>query len=233
MKDGSLKYIIIIIIALVTIGVLSFYIMDTEKQLQEAEKSTNTKIVKEKKDKIVKNYLFTRKISLREGENVYNINLKYYGETLTNNKKVISTEVYYNDIIKGEYLYIAPIDSKLDYKEIINNYEKKEIDKKSELYLINNYLVLSLFRYEDNINNTLVIFDKEGEKLDEFNHKYIKECTASSINERNLKDVVYQADEFVYFEKNDKEINDYTLSIGADGFIKNKVGSYSYEEQCK
>lgn len=230
MKDGSLKYIVIIIISFITIIVLSFYIMDFEKQMKSEEKSTN--VIKEKKDKVTKEYLFTRKLSIREDEKEYTINLKYYGELLNNKQKVISTEIYFDEIIKGEYIYVAPIESELDYKEIINTYEKKQIDKKNELYLINNYLILSLFRYEDNINNTLIMFDKEGTKIDEYNHKYIKNCSIE-LNEQKIEDVIFDNEQFYFFEKKDKEIENYSLIINDEGFIKNKIGQYSYEEYCK
>ena len=231
MKNGTLKYLIIIIISIVIIGMLSIYIINSEKKLDNTNKFTAR--VKEEKSNINKEYLFTRKMSINEGENNYNINLKFYGETLSDKKKVISTEVYFEELIVGEYLYVDPVDNENDYSKIIETLEKKEIDKKIELYLIEDYLVLNVFRYGEVYNNILIMYDKNGLKIDEFNHKNISICKTDLINEYNIFNITYQNNLLFYFEHDKNELILYSLKPTINGFLKNKVDSYNYEEYCK
>ena len=144
MKNGMFKYIIALIISIIIIIFLTLYIVNSEKKVETTENKTDVakqRIIKEEKE-----YILTRTLSINTNEKEYNFNLKFYGETLKDKNKIISVEVYLDEIILGEYIYIDPISSEEDYKNIIKDVEKDESNL-TELYLMNNYLILNSRRF--------------------------------------------------------------------------------------
>lgn len=102
MKNGMFKYIIALIISIIIIIFLTLYIVNSEKKVETTENKTDVakqRIIKEEKE-----YILTRTLSINTNEKEYNFNLKFYGETLKDKNKIISVEVYLDEIILGEYI---------------------------------------------------------------------------------------------------------------------------------
>lgn len=232
MKNGMFKYIIALIISIIIIIFLTLYIVNSEKKVETTENKTDVakqRIIKEEKE-----YILTRTLSINTNEKEYNFNLKFYGETLKDKNKIISVEVYLNEIILGEYIYIDPISSEEDYKNIIKDVEKDESNL-TELYLMNNYLILNIRRFGNNYNNNLIMYNLDGIKIDEFSNKFISECKIDNINDHNIFYPTYLDNNIYYFELSSDgiELIENKIIISEDGFESIKIGTFNYNEYCK
>lgn len=232
MKNGMFKYIIALIISIIIIIFLTLYIVNSEKKVEATENKTDVakqRIIKEEKE-----YILTRTLSINTNEKEYNFNLKFYGETLKDKNKIISVEVYLNEIILGEYIYIDPISSEEDYKNIIKDVEKDESNL-TELYLMNNYLILNIRRFGNNYNNNLIMYNLDGIKIDEFSNKFISECKIDNINDHNIFYPTYLDNNIYYFELSSDgiELIENKIIISEDGFESIKIGTFNYNEYCK
>ena len=232
MKNGMIKYIVALIISVIIIVFLSLYIVNSEKKLKNNEIKTD--VVKERINKDEKEYILTRTLSINTNEKEYNFNLKFYGETLKDKKKIISVEVYLDEIILGEYIYIDPISSELDYKNVIKDIEKNE-SKLAELYLIDNYLVLNIRRFGETYNDNLIMYNLDGIKVDEFMHKKVNECKIDNINGYSMFNMTYQDNSIYYFEVSSDglELIQNKIIVNSNGFEKMQIGSFNYNEYCK
>lgn len=153
---NSLKYLIVIFISIIFIGILSFYIVNKENiNNKEVISKENKQIIKTND----KEFIYTKEIKLNDN----NILLKYYGEVL-NNKKNITIEVYLNNVFGGEYNYINNYDNSIEYKKILSKYNSLD----NEAYLIDNYIIVSLSKIDNNYKNTLILFNKDNIKIDEY-----------------------------------------------------------------
>ena len=207
---NSLKYLIIIFISIIFIGILSFYIAKHEDTNKEENKSTmNKQIIKSNS----KEFIYTKEIKLNDNL----IELKYYGEEL-NNKKNITIEVYLNKIFGGEYNYLNNIEEDLEYKKILDKYNSLD----NEAYIIDNYIVVNLSRISDKYLRTLILFNKEYEKIDEYNIKNIN----------GYENIYVYSDDLYIYEDNFGIINKYKIGILNDSFNKELIleGSVSNEE---
>ncbi len=207
---NSLKYLIIIFISIIFIGILSFYIAKHEDTNKEENKSTmNKQIIKSNS----KEFIYTKEIKLNDNL----IELKYYGEEL-NNKKNITIEVYLNKIFGGEYNYLNNIEEDLEYKKILDKYNSLD----NEAYIIDDYIVVNLSRISDKYLRTLILFNKEYEKIDEYNIKNIN----------GYENVYVYSDDLYIYEDNSGTINKYKIGILNDSFNKELIleGSVSNEE---
>lgn len=232
MKNGMFKYIIALIISIIIIIFLTLYIVNSEKKVETTENKTDVakqRIIKEEKE-----YILTRTLSINTNEKEYNFNLKFYGETLKDKNKIISVEVYLDEIILGEYIYIDPISSEEDYKNIIKDVEKDESNL-TELYLMNNYLILNIRRFGNNYNNNLIMYNLDGIKIDEFSNKIIRECKIDNINNHNIFYPTYLDNNIYYFELSSDgiELIENKITISEDGFESIKIGTFNYNEYCK
>lgn len=232
MKNGMFKYIIALIISIIIIIFLTLYIVNSEKKVETTENKTDVakqRIIKEEKE-----YILTRTLSINTNEKEYNFNLKFYGETLKDKNKIISVEVYLDEIILGEYIYIDPISSEEDYKNIIKDVEKDESNL-TELYLMNNYLILNIRRFGNNYNNNLIMYNLDGIKIDEFSNKFISECKIDNINDHNIFYPTYLDNNIYYFELSSDgiELIENKITISEDGFESIKIGTFNYNEYCK
>ena len=232
MKNGMFKYIIALIISIIIIIFLTLYIVNSEKKVETTENKTDVakqRIIKEEKE-----YILTRTLSINTNEKEYNFNLKFYGETLKDKNKIISVEVYLDEIILGEYIYIDPISSEEDYKNIIKDVEKDESNL-TELYLMNNYLILNIRRFGNNYNNNLIMYNLDGIKIDEFSNKIISECKIDNINDHNIFYPTYLDNNIYYFELSSDgiELIENKITISEDGFESIKIGTFNYNEYCK
>ena len=232
MKNGMFKYIIALIISIIIIIFLTLYIVNSEKKVETTENKTDVakqRIIKEEKE-----YILTRTLSINTNEKEYNFNLKFYGETLKDKNKIISVEVYLDEIILGEYIYIDPISSEEDYKNIIKDVEKDESNL-TELYLMNNYLILNIRRFGNNYNNNLIMYNLDGIKIDEFSNKVISECKINNINNHNIFYPTYLDNNIYYFELSSDgiELIENKIIISEDGFESIKIGTFNYNEYCK
>ena len=232
MKNGMFKYIIALIISIIIIIFLTLYIVNSEKKVETTENKTDVakqRIIKEEKE-----YILTRTLSINTNEKEYNFNLKFYGETLKDKNKIISVEVYLDEIILGEYIYIDPISSEEDYKNIIKDVEKDESNL-TELYLMNNYLILNIRRFGNNYNNNLIMYNLDGIKIDEFSNKIISECKIDNINDHNVFYPTYLDNNIYYFEVSSDgiELIENKIIISEDGFESIKIGTFNYNEYCK
>lgn len=232
MKNGMFKYIIALIISIIIIIFLTLYIVNSEKKVETTENKTvvaKQRIIKEEKE-----YILTRTLSINTNEKEYNFNLKFYGETLKDKNKIISVEVYLDEIILGEYIYIDPISSEEDYKNIIKDVEKDESNL-TELYLMNNYLILNIRRFGNNYNNNLIMYNLDGIKIDEFSNKIISECKIDNINNHNIFYPTYLDNNIYYFELSSDgiELIENKITISEDGFESIKIGTFNYNEYCK
>ena len=160
--------------------------------------------------------------------------MKFYGETLKDKNKIISVEVYLDEIILGEYIYIDPISSEEDYKNIIKDVEKDESNL-TELYLMNNYLILNIRRFGNNYNSNLIMYNLDGIKIDEFSNKIISECKINNINNHNIFYPTYLDNNIYYFELSSDgiELIENKIIISEDGFESIKIGTFNYNEYCK
>lgn len=207
---NSLKYLIIIFISIIFIGILSFYIAKHEDTNKEENKSTmNKQIIKSNS----KEFIYTKEIKLNDNL----IELKYYGEEL-NNKKNITIEVYLNKTFGGEYNYLNNIEEDLEYKKILDKYNSLD----NEAYIIDDYIVVNLSRISDKYLRTLILFNKEYEKIDEYNIKNIN----------GYENVYVYSDDLYIYEDNSGTINKYKIGILNDSFNKELIleGSVSNEE---
>lgn len=207
---NSLKYLIIIFISIIFIGILSFYIAKHEDTNKEENKSTmNKQIIKSNS----KEFIYTKEIKLNDNL----IELKYYGEEL-NNKKNITIEVYLNKIFGGEYNYLNNIEEDLEYKKILDKYNSLD----NEAYIIDDYIVVNLSRISDKYLRTLILFNKEYEKIDEYNIKNIN----------GYENIYVYSDDLYIYEDNFGIINKYKIGILNDSFNKELIleGSVSNEE---
>ena len=153
---NSLKYLIVIFISIIFIGILSFYIVNKENiNNKEVISKENKQIIKTND----KEFIYTKEIKLNDN----NILLKYYGEVL-NNKKNITIEVYLNNVFGGEYNYINNYDNSIEYKKILSKYNSLD----NEAYLIDNYIIVSLSKVDNTYKNTLILFNKDNIKIDEY-----------------------------------------------------------------
>lgn len=232
MKNGMFKYIIALIISIIIIIFLTLYIVNSEKKVETTENKTDVakqRIIKEEKE-----YILTRTLSINTNEKEYNFNLKFYGETLKDKNKIISVEVYLDEIILGEYIYIDPISSEEDYKNIIKDVEKDESNL-TELYLMNNYLILNSRRFGNNYNSNLIMYNLDGIKIDEFSNKIISECKIDNINDHNIFYPTYLDNNIYYFELSSDgiELIENKITISEDGFESIKIGTFNYNEYCK
>lgn len=207
---NSLKYLIIIFISIIFIGILSFYIAKHEDTNKEENKSTmNKQIIKSNS----KEFIYTKEIKLNDNL----IELKYYGEEL-NNKKNITIEVYLNKTFGGEYNYLNNIEEDLEYKKILDKYNSLD----NEAYIIDDYIVVNLSRISDKYLRTLILFNKEYEKIDEYNIKNIN----------GYENIYVYSDDLYIYEDNFGIINKYKIGILNDSFNKELIleGSVSNEE---
>ncbi len=196
---NSLKYLIVIFISIIFIGILSFYVANSDKKDNKENKSTeNKQIIKINS----KEFIYTKEIKLNDNL----IELKYYGEEI-NKKKNITVEVYLNKVFGGEYNYLNNIDDDIDYKKLLSKYNALD----NEAYIINNYIVVNLSRVSDKYLRTLILFNKDNEKVDEYNVKNI-------IGYDN--DIFEYNDGLFIYEINNSVINKYKLNIIDDSFNK-------------
>lgn len=196
---NSLKYLIVIFISIIFIGILSFYVANSDKKDNKENKSTeNKQIIKINS----KEFIYTKEIKLNDNL----IELKYYGEEI-NKKKNITVEVYLNKVFGGEYNYLNNIDDDIDYKKLLSKYNTLD----NEAYIINNNIVVNLSRVSDKYLRTLILFDKDNEKVDEYNVKNI-------IGYDN--DIFEYNDGLFIYEINNNVINKYKLNIIDDSFNK-------------
>lgn len=232
MKNGIIKYIVALVISIVIIIFLALYIVNSEKKIEATE--TKTDVVKERIKKEEKEYILTRSLSINTAENEYNFNLKFYGETLKDKSKIISVEIYLDEIILGEYIYIDPINSEEEYKSIIKDVEKDQ-NKLTELYLIDNHLVLNIKRFGNNYNSNLIMYDLAGLKIDEFTNKVISECKIDNINNHSIFYPTNIDNNIYYFELSSDglELIENKIIITENGFESEKIGSFNYNEYCK
>ena len=232
MKNGIIKYIVALVISIVIIIFLALYIVNSEKKFEAME--TKTDVVKERIKKEEKEYILTRSLSINTAETEYNFNLKFYGETLKDKSKIISVEIYLDEIILGEYIYIDPINSEEEYKSIIKDVEKDQ-SKLTELYLIDNHLVLNIKRFGNNYNSNLIMYDLAGLKIDEFTNKVISECKIDNINNHSIFYPTNIDNNIYYFEVSSDglELIENKIIISENGFESEKIGSFNYNEYCK
>ena len=196
---NSLKYLIVIFISIIFIGILSFYVANSDKKDNKENKSTeNKQIIKINS----KEFIYTKEIKLNDNL----IELKYYGEEI-NKKKNITVEVYLNKVFGGEYNYLNNIDDDIDYKKLLSKYNTLD----NEAYIIDNYIVVNLSRVSDKYLRTLILFNKDNEKVDEYNVKNIIGY------DNNIFE--YNNGLFIY-EINNNVINKYKLNIIDDSFNK-------------
>lgn len=196
---NSLKYLIVIFISIIFIGILSFYVANSDKKDNKENKSTeNKQIIKINS----KEFIYTKEIKLNDNL----IELKYYGEEI-NKKKNITVEVYLNKVFGGEYNYLNNIEDDTDYKKLLSKYNTLD----NEAYIIDNYIVVSLSRVSDKYLRTLILFNKDNEKVDEYNVKNIIGYD-NNIFEYN--------DGLFIYEINNSVINKYKLNIIDDSFNK-------------
>ncbi len=196
---NSLKYLIVIFISIIFIGILSFYVANSDKKDNKENKSTeNKQIIKINS----KEFIYTKEIKLNDNL----IELKYYGEEIKK-KKNITVEVYLNKVFGGEYNYLNNIDDDIDYKKLLSKYNTLD----NEAYIINNYIVVNLSRVSDKYLRTLILFNKDNEKVDEYNVKNI-------IGYDN--DIFEYNDGLFIYEINNNVINKYKLNIIDDSFNK-------------
>lgn len=196
---NSLKYLIVIFISIIFIGILSFYVANSDKKDNKENKSTeNKQIIKINS----KEFIYTKEIKLNDNL----IELKYYGEEI-NKKKNITVEVYLNKVFGGEYNYLNNIEDDIDYKKLLSKYNTLD----NEAYIINNNIVVNLSRVSDKYLRTLILFDKDNEKVDEYNVKNI-------IGYDN--DIFEYNDGLFIYEINNSVINKYKLNIIDDSFNK-------------
>ena len=196
---NSLKYLIVIFISIIFIGILSFYVANSDKKDNKENKSTeNKQIIKINS----KEFIYTKEIKLNDNL----IELKYYGEEIKK-KKNITVEVYLNKVFGGEYNYLNNIDDDIDYKKLLSKYNTLD----NEAYIINNNIVVNLSRVSDKYLRTLILFDKDNEKVDEYNVKNI-------IGYDN--DIFEYNDGLFIYEINNNVINKYKLNIIDDSFNK-------------
>ena len=196
---NSLKYLIVIFISIIFIGILSFYVANSDKKDKKENKSTeNKQIIKINS----KEFIYTKEIKLNDNL----IELKYYGEEI-NKKKNITVEVYLNKVFGGEYNYLNNIEDDTDYKKLLSKYNTLD----NEAYIIDNYIVVNLSRVSDKYLRTLILFNKDNEKVDEYNVKNIIGYD-NNIFEYN--------DGLFIYEINNSIINKYKLNIIDDSFNK-------------
>ena len=196
---NSLKYLIVIFISIIFIGILSFYVANSDKKDNKENKSTeNKQIIKINS----KEFIYTKEIKLNDNL----IELKYYGEEI-NKKKNITVEVYLNKVFGGEYNYLNNIEDDTDYKKLLSKYNTLD----NEAYIIDNYIVVNLSRVSDKYLRTLILFNKDNEKVDEYNVKNIIGYD-NNIFEYN--------DGLFIYEINNSIINKYKLNIIDDSFNK-------------
>lgn len=196
---NSLKYLIVIFISIIFIGILSFYVANSDKKDNKENKSTeNKQIIKINS----KEFIYTKEIKLNDNL----IELKYYGEEI-NKKKNITVEVYLNKVFGGEYNYLNNIEDDTDYKKLLSKYNTLD----NEAYIIDNYIVVNLSRVSDKYLRTLILFNKDNEKVDEYNVKNIIGYD-NNIFEYN--------DGLFIYEINNSVINKYKLNIIDDSFNK-------------
>ena len=196
---NSLKYLIVIFISIIFIGILSFYVANSDKKDNKENKSTeNKQIIKINS----KEFIYTKEIKLNDNL----IELKYYGEEIKK-KKNITVEVYLNKVFGGEYNYLNNIDDDIDYKKLLSKYNTLD----NEAYIINNYIVVNLSRVSDKYLRTLILFNKDNEKVDEYNVKNI-------IGYDN--NILEYNDGLFMYEINNSVINKYKLNIIDDSFNK-------------
>lgn len=208
---NSLKYLIVIFISIIFIGILSFYVANSDKKDNKENKSTeNKQIIKINS----KEFIYTKEIKLNDNL----IELKYYGEEIKK-KKNITVEVYLNKVFGGEYNYLNNIDDDIDYKKLLSKYNTLD----NEAYIINNNIVVNLSRVSDKYLRTLILFDKDNEKVDEYNVKNIIGY------DNNIFE--YNNGLFIY-EINNNVINKYKLNIIDDSFNKELLidGSVNNEQ---
>ena len=211
------------------------YDVQYASQAYKVETTENkTDVAKQRIIKEEKEYILTRTLSINTNEKEYNFNLKFYGETLKDKNKIISVEIYLDEIILGEYIYIDPISSEEDYKNIIKDVEKDESNL-TELYLMNNYLILNIRRFGNNYNNNLIMYNLDGIKIDEFSNKIIRECKIDNINNHNIFYPTYLDNNIYYFELSSDgiELIENKIIISEDGFESIKIGTFNYNEYCK
>ncbi len=196
---NSLKYLIVIFISIIFIGILSFYVANSDKKDNKENKSTeNKQIIKINS----KEFIYTKEIKLNDNL----IELKYYGEEI-NKKKNITVEVYLNKVFGGEYNYLNNIEDDTDYKKLLSKYNTLD----NEAYIIDNYIVVNLSRVSDKYLRTLILFNKDNEKVDEYNVKNI-------IGYDN--NILEYNDGLFMYEINNSVINKYKLNIIDDSFNK-------------
>ncbi len=208
---NSLKYLIVIFISIIFIGILSFYVANSDKKDNKENKSTeNKQIIKINS----KEFIYTKEIKLNDNL----IELKYYGEEI-NKKKNITVEVYLNKVFGGEYNYLNNIEDDTDYKKLLNKYNTLD----NEAYIINNNIVVNLSRVSDKYLRTLILFNKDNEKVDEYNVKNI-------IGYDN--NILEYNDGLFIYEINNSVINKYKLNIIDDSFNKELLidGSVNNEQ---
>ena len=208
---NSLKYLIVIFISIIFIGILSFYVANSDKNDTKENKSTeNKQIIKTNS----KEFIYTKEIKLNDNL----IELKYYGEEI-NKKKNVTVEVYLNKAFGGEYNYLNNIEDDTDYKKLLNKYNNLD----NEAYIIDNYIVVSLSRVSDKYLRTLILFNKDNEKVDEYNVKNI-------IGYDN--NILEYNDGLFIYEINNSVINKYKLNIIDDSFNKELLidGSVNNEQ---
>ena len=99
------------------------------------------------------------------------------------------------------------IDDDIDYKKLLSKYNTLD----NEAYIINNYIVVNLSRVSDKYLRTLILFNKDNEKVDEYNVKNI-------IGYDN--DIFEYNDGLFIYEINNNVINKYKLNIIDDSFNK-------------
>ena len=188
---NSLKYLIVIFISIIFIGILSFYVANSDKKDNKENKSTeNKQIIKINS----KEFIYTKEIKLNDNL----IELKYYGEEI-NKKKNITVEVYLNKVFGGEYNYLNNIEDDTDYKKLLSKYNTLD----NEAYIIDNYIVVNLSRVSDKYLRTLILFNKDNEKVDEYNVKNI-------IGYDN--NILEYNDGLFMYEINNSVINKYKLN---------------------
>lgn len=232
MTKGTLKYIIILILAVLFTAVLTYYISDATKKAKGEDKVVE-KAVEIKTDN-KKEYVLTRKMNVTLLEKEYEFNIKYYGETLSNNKKVITAEVYIGEVFTGEYIYINNIVSDDKYNKIIDEYDKINFSKNA-LYVVNNHIVLQLSKYDEIKKTTLILYNDKLEIVDSLNISFINECKTPLLNSHAISGITFDETNLFYFKKSDDEVNleEYKLSVTPFGFEVAQIGTLNYSAYCQ
>ena len=138
---------------------------------------------------------------------IYNVcKLKYIEINQTSNSSINFNYSYVNE--GDNYLEVVNnIEDDTDYKKLLSKYNTLD----NEAYIIDNYIVVNLSRVSDKYLRTLILFNKDNEKVDEYNVKNI-------IGYDN--NILEYNDGLFMYEINNSVINKYKLNIIDDSFNK-------------